>query len=153
MKVKLVKLLKDFLGENIKNTIPLYQRNYDWDRENCKAFFENIQDLLENKIDSHYIGSIVSIIEDKKRIIIDGQQRITTVNLILLVLYKIYSTDTYETTEESKKEIKKFLIERSSEKDQKEKLRLKLSENNDADFKKIFVAKDGLLGSRPNLDA
>ena len=142
MKVKLVKLLKDFLGENIKNTIPLYQRNYDWDRENCKAFFENIQDLLENKIDSHYIGSIVSIIEDKKRIIIDGQQRITTVNLILLVLYKIYSTDTYETTEESKKEIKKFLIERSSEKDQKEKLRLKLSENNDADFKKIFVAKE-----------
>lgn len=74
--------------------IPVYQRNYDWDTDNCKQLFQDIEIIAATKKD-HFIGSIVYIsigtATEPYYNIIDGQQRITSVMLFLKALHD--STD------------------------------------------------------------
>ncbi|GAA9462592.1 DUF262 domain-containing protein [Helicobacter pylori] len=73
-------------------SIPVYQRNYTWEEENCKKLLEDIINISQNK-KTHYMGSITYIlhlIDDEKSlrqlqefVIIDGQQRVTTIMLLL----------------------------------------------------------------------
>ncbi|GAA7668122.1 DUF262 domain-containing protein [Helicobacter pylori] len=73
-------------------SIPVYQRNYTWGEENCKKLLQDIIHISQNK-KTHYMGSITYIlhlIDDEKSlrqlqefVIIDGQQRITTLMLLL----------------------------------------------------------------------
>lgn len=67
--------------------IPVYQRNYNWTRENCGQLFSDLMELHNSGKHSHFFGSIVSsYTTNGERIIIDGQQRITTVSLLLMAL-------------------------------------------------------------------
>ncbi|MCQ2837633.1 DUF262 domain-containing protein [Helicobacter pylori] len=73
-------------------SIPVYQRNYTWEEENCEKLLQDIVSISQNK-KRHFMGSITYIlhlIDDKKSlrqlqefVIIDGQQRITTIMLLL----------------------------------------------------------------------
>ncbi|WQS43568.1 DUF262 domain-containing protein [Helicobacter pylori] len=73
-------------------SIPVYQRNYTWKEENCKKLLQDIVSISQNK-KTHFMGSITYIlhlIDDEKSlrqlqefVIIDGQQRITTIMLLL----------------------------------------------------------------------
>ncbi|GAA7400497.1 DUF262 domain-containing protein [Helicobacter pylori] len=73
-------------------SIPVYQRNYTWREENCEKLLQDIISISQNK-KTHYMGSITYIlhlIDDEKSlrqlqefIIIDGQQRVTTIMLLL----------------------------------------------------------------------
>ncbi|RKV26716.1 DUF262 domain-containing protein [Helicobacter pylori] len=73
-------------------SIPVYQRNYTWEKENCKKLLQDIVSISQNK-KTHFMGSITYIlhlIDDEKSlrklqefVIIDGQQRITTLMLLL----------------------------------------------------------------------
>ncbi|WRC15655.1 DUF262 domain-containing protein [Helicobacter pylori] len=73
-------------------SIPVYQRNYTWEEENCKKLLQDIISISQNK-KTHFMGSITYIlhhIDDEKSlrqlqefVIIDGQQRITTIMLLL----------------------------------------------------------------------
>ncbi|MGL2793879.1 DUF262 domain-containing protein [Helicobacter pylori] len=73
-------------------SIPVYQRNYTWAEENCKKLLQDIVGIFQNK-KTHFTGSITYIlrlIDDEKSlrqlqefVIIDGQQRITTLMLLL----------------------------------------------------------------------
>ncbi|MBH0282342.1 DUF262 domain-containing protein [Helicobacter pylori] len=73
-------------------SIPVYQRNYTWAEENCKKLLQDIVSISQNK-KTHFMGSITYIlhlIDDEKSlrqlqefVIIDGQQRITTLMLLL----------------------------------------------------------------------
>lgn len=71
--------------------IPVYQRNYAWGKDNCKKLLEDIVNI-SRKNKKHFIGIITYIMQrerDKdsilthKYVIIDGQQRITTIMLLL----------------------------------------------------------------------
>ncbi|GAA7119992.1 hypothetical protein HpBGD34_06330 [Helicobacter pylori] len=89
-------------------SIPVYQRNYTWEEENCEKLLQDIISISQNK-KTHYMGSITYIlhlIDDKKSlrklqefVIIDGQQRITTIMLLLKAI------ETKIPNEEIKKEI------------------------------------------------
>ncbi|MFP6081701.1 DUF262 domain-containing protein [Helicobacter pylori] len=89
-------------------SIPVYQRNYTWAEENCKKLLEDIINISQNK-KTHFMGSITYIlhhIDDEKSlrqlqefVIIDGQQRITTIMLLLKAI------ETKIPNEEVKKEI------------------------------------------------
>lgn len=88
------KLLLRLLESSDTNfVIPVYQRNYDWKKEHCKQLFDDFVDIIENDYKTHFFGTIVSIYDDSARgreyLIIDGQQRITTISLILLAIYNI----------------------------------------------------------------
>ncbi|GAA7669732.1 DUF262 domain-containing protein [Helicobacter pylori] len=73
-------------------SIPVCQRNYTWEEENCKKLLQDIVSISQNK-KTHLMGSITYIlhlIDDEKSlrqlqefVIIDGQQRVTTIMLLL----------------------------------------------------------------------
>ncbi len=73
-------------------SIPVYQRNYTWEEKNCEKLLQDIVSISQNK-KTHFMGSITYIlhlIDDEKSlrqlqefVIIDGQQRITTIMLLL----------------------------------------------------------------------
>lgn len=74
-------------GRRKRFVIPVYQRNYNWKREQCKKLFDDLVDVHRNNKKSHFFGSIVSVNEDNKTFtIIDGQQRITTISLIMIAM-------------------------------------------------------------------
>ncbi|MGL2861308.1 DUF262 domain-containing protein [Helicobacter pylori] len=93
-------------------SIPVYQRNYTWAEENCEKLLQDIVSISQNK-KTHFMGSITYIlhlIDDEKSlrqlqefVIIDGQQRITT----LMLLLKAIETKTQN--EGIKKEIDRLL--------------------------------------------
>ncbi|GAA8928341.1 DUF262 domain-containing protein [Helicobacter pylori] len=93
-------------------SIPVYQRNYTWEEENCEKLLQDIISISQNK-KTHFMGSITYIlhhIDDEKSlrqlqefVIIDGQQRITTLMLLLKAI------ETKIPNEEVKKEIGNLL--------------------------------------------
>ena len=67
--------------------IPLYQRKYAWQKKHCQRLFSDLQKIHENDIPSHFFGSIVSVKASETEndlLIIDGQQRITTISILIL---------------------------------------------------------------------
>ena len=82
-------------GSNNKFLIPEYQRPYAWTEDEITTLFEDLVEYSEghdinskNNDDPYFIGSIVSFINEKgEREIIDGQQRITSLFLLLRVIY------------------------------------------------------------------
>lgn len=85
------KSVKEFLeaGKKQKFVIPEYQRPYAWGEEEVQTLFDDIVEYTQERIDSPYfLGTIVSYTNDnKEQEIIDGQQRITTLCLLLRALY------------------------------------------------------------------
>ncbi len=74
-------------GNKTQFIIPVYQRNYDWLIANCDQLFNDLVKLGRSQRKTHFFGSIVTAIADSfgfNRLIIDGQQRITTISLLLL---------------------------------------------------------------------
>lgn len=83
--------INDFFSRtSTRFSIPAYQRNYAWVEKNCKKLLQDIVSISQNK-KTHFMGSITYILhlkDDNLRqlqeyVIIDGQQRITTLMLLL----------------------------------------------------------------------
>lgn len=97
MKANELKIDKFLAGNETTFAIPVYQRNYDWNLLQCKQLFQDIVDAGKNdKINAHFIGSIVYVHDDvytasglTELTIIDGQQRLTTITLIYMALYRL----------------------------------------------------------------
>lgn len=72
--------------------IPVYQRIYSWEKEQCDRLWQDIISMQRNDKKGHFIGSIVNIVEKASPagistyMIIDGQQRMTTLTLLLIAL-------------------------------------------------------------------
>lgn len=62
-------------------TIPIYQREYSWKQEHCEALLSDIQENDPN----YFIGSIIWV--ENTNEVIDGQQRLTSLNLLLVAIY------------------------------------------------------------------
>ena len=73
-------------------TIPVYQRLYSWQKQQCNQLYDDIIDSIR-KGRNHYLGSLVYSEKTENNFsfcpIIDGQQRLTTVILLLKALYDI----------------------------------------------------------------
>ena len=85
-------MLRDFIGTNkVLFRIPVYQRNYDWAESNCNRLLDDVHDIMETG-DKHFLGTIVFMAARsggfalQEYIIIDGQQRLTTLMLLLKAL-------------------------------------------------------------------
>ena len=93
MKAKEAKLL-DFLENSRQFVIPIYQRTYSWSQPECRQLWDDILRAGRDKdIQSHFIGTIVYIQSGLYQVsrrpplmVIDGQQRLTTVSLIIETL-------------------------------------------------------------------
>ncbi len=73
--------------ETITYQIPVYQRNYAWEEDEITALVKDIYDSFVKKLDKYYIGTLVTFKRgDNNYEVIDGQQRLTTIYIILKVL-------------------------------------------------------------------
>ncbi len=95
MKASETNFLK-FLQGTKQFIIPIYQRTYSWTIEQCQNFWDDIVRTADQKIKGHFMGSIVYIERGLYQIstvpqllVIDGQQRMTTLTLFLLALGKV----------------------------------------------------------------
>ncbi|MFB0971502.1 MAG: DUF262 domain-containing protein [Neofamilia sp.] len=93
-----VNALEFIQGQNYIE-IPYYQRNYDWKRSNCERLITDLLNLHEKDISTHFFGSIVVKPGDlsNQTIVIDGQQRITTVSLLMLAIYNYIMANNLDT--------------------------------------------------------
>ena len=88
-----VKKFTEFIAGEVTLVIPVYQRNYNWKTANCEQLFNDIVQIIKNG-GPHFIGTFVYQKKSdgdifQNYIIIDGQQRITTIILLARALYDL----------------------------------------------------------------
>ncbi len=157
MKADAMKLL-DFIGKSQEKqfVIPIYQRVYSWEKEQCKQLWDDIIKTGGNdQIEGHFIGSIVFVHDGiyttnyNELLIIDGQQRLTTITLLFIAL-RNYLNDEDEFLEKfSCQKIQNRYLINSDEKGDK-KFRLILSES-DRDTLLSLIDENRRKPSEPSL--
>lgn len=142
MKGSECRLIEYMEGSKKRFIIPVYQRNYDWKIENCKQLYDDLVKVIKNNRRSHFFGSLVSVYEPSGRntefLVIDGQQRLTTVSLLFLAMYNLITQGKVETTTPSLAQqiYEDFLVDKY----QPEETRIKLKpvKNDQLAFGKLF---------------
>ena len=90
MKGSETKILGFMEGADKRYVIPVYQRKYNWKYENCRQLYDDLKKIINDGRKTHFLGSIVSSVVPNGSIIeyhiIDGQQRLTTITLLLLAM-------------------------------------------------------------------
>ncbi|GAA8604235.1 hypothetical protein HpDR66_23510 [Helicobacter pylori] len=141
--------LLGFFEENQNNqlVIPIYQRVYSWKKEQCEQLWDDIIKIGGNdKMNGHFIGSILyvrnGITHSDPLLIIDGQQRLTTITLLCIALRNHLSDEV------KREKIESYLI--NSNKDGDKKFRLILSES-DKDTLLSLIDKNKRKPSEPSV--
>ncbi|GAA7150538.1 hypothetical protein HpBGD46_12670 [Helicobacter pylori] len=157
MDAKAMKLL-DFIGKSQEKqfVIPIYQRVYSWEKEQCKQLWDDIIKTGGNdQIEGHFIGSIVFVHDGiyttshNELLIIDGQQRLTTITLLFIAL-RDHLNDEDEFLEKfSRQKIQNRYLINSDEKGDK-RFKLILSEP-DRDTLLSLIDKDRRKPREPSL--
>lgn len=123
------KLIKYMDGASKRFIIPVYQRNYDWKMEHCKQLYDDLVKVIRQNRKSHFFGSIVSVQSEtgtmEEFLIIDGQQRLTTVSILLLAIYHLLSSGkmTSQDRQLTDKILKKYLIDEYEPEEKRIKLK------------------------------
>ena len=80
---------RQIMGNGMRYEIPKFQRDYTWETEQWDDLWQDIQMLINKEENEHYLGYLVLQTMDNKNFqIIDGQQRLTTLSLIILSVLK-----------------------------------------------------------------
>lgn len=126
--------------------IPKYQREYVWGKHNWEALFD---DILESN-GGHFLGSIICIDEQKDTYkashleLVDGQQRMTTISLLYLAIYKYLKENIKLTGDEDFDEEEKYKLRALKKRivvDKNLRLSPSFSNNNYQDYKCIFSSE------------
>lgn len=147
MKANETKVDKFLATNETTFAIPVYQRNYDWTLFQCKQLLYDIVETGKNdKTNAHFIGSIVYVHDDvytasglTELTIIDGQQRLTTITLIYIALYRLAKE--LDNQMLVNRIHKTYLINEFAP--EAEKLKLKPTENNKDALRYILNSTDG----------
>ena len=129
MKGSEAKMMEYMDGASKRYVIPVYQRKYDWKEDNCRQLYEDLKKIVFDKRDSHFFGSIVSSVigsgATTEYHIIDGQQRLTTVTLLLLAIRNLIQQKkiTAEESQLDEQINERFLISKWAKEDDRIKLR------------------------------
>ena len=115
MQISDFQTIRGLFSEQNQYKIPRYQRRYVWDMTNWETLWQDIKaQLTENPNDTHFAGTIM-MYQEKGMVteIIDGQQRLTTFQLILCVIRDLWESDKahIDLDEEKKREIEDNLSE------------------------------------------
>ena len=146
MKGSECRLIEYMEGAKKRFVIPVYQRNYDWKTENCKQLFDDLIKVIKNNRRGHFFGSIVSVFEPSGRntefLVIDGQQRLTTVSLLFLAMYNLISNDVIIPEDPSLGEqiYEGFLVDKYQP--QNTRIKLKPVKNDQKALGKLFESDD-----------
>ena len=148
--------INNFLqSPNVQFVIPVYQRNYDWTNTECKELLNDIISIEKEDRGTHFIGSIVfvhegtySTSEVKELVIIDGQQRLTTINILYVALYRFAKEN--NKIQDSERLYNMFLTNQYV-KEESSKLKLKQTDTNSLAFKNIMNGIENIQGIFSNV--
>lgn len=112
--------------------IPIYQRTYSWQLSQCNQLFNDILRISkEDDVHGHFLGSVVyfqesihTVSDVPKLLVIDGQQRLTTVSLLILALAKFIKENPVEIDTNATKLLNYYMINAEEENELRYKLLL-----------------------------
>lgn len=142
MKGSECKFVKYMEGSDKRFVIPVYQRNYDWKTENCKQLYDDLVKIIKGHRKSHFFGSLVSVYNpdghNEEFLIIDGQQRLTTVSLLFLAMYNLIDKGVIvpETANLKQRIFEEYLVDKWKPEDTR--IKLKPVKNDQTAFGKLF---------------
>lgn len=148
--------INNFLqSPDVQFVIPVYQRNYDWNTSQCNQLVNDIISVENEKRGTHFIGSIVFIHEGafstsevKELVIIDGQQRLTTINILYVALYRFAKENDLE--KEAEMLYNKFLVNQYV-KNESSKLKLKQTDVNSLAFSSVLNSTENQFSIYSNV--
>ena len=142
MKATELPIINFLQSPNVQFVIPVYQRNYDWGISECNQLLKDIISVEKANRGTHFVGSIVFIHEGaystrevKELVIIDGQQRLTTINIIYTALYRFAKQNGM--AHEADMLYNMFLVNQYV-KEEESKLKLKQTDTNSLAFKALI---------------
>jgi uncharacterized protein with ParB-like and HNH nuclease domain len=142
MKANELPIINFLQAPNVQFVIPVYQRNYDWSNNECKELLNDIIAVETADRGTHFIGSIVFIHEGaystsevKELVIIDGQQRLTTINILYVALYR-FAKDNGIQNEADR--LHNMFLTNQYVQQESSKLKLKQTDTNSLAFKAIM---------------
>ena len=142
MKGSECKFVKYMEGADKRFVIPVYQRNYDWKTENCKQLYDDLVKIVRNGRKSHFFGSLVSVYNPEGNheefLVIDGQQRLTTVSLLFLAMYNLIREGIVvpEASNLMQRIYEEYLVDKWQPEDTR--IKLKPVKNDQTAFSKLF---------------
>lgn len=142
-------LLEFMDGHDKRFLIPVYQRNYDWKIGNCRQLFDDLVKVIKNNRSTHFFGSIVYVYDSDSEgsnheyLIIDGQQRLTTISLLLLAIHNLLENDVVKSQDVqlSRKLFNVYLVDEWAP--EETRIKLKPVKNDNDAFHKLFGSADG----------
>ena len=85
--LKEMSIAEIYNGDKSTYEVPIYQRNYAWEKDEISTLIQDVYDAYTAKKQTYFIGTLVSFHKgDQVYEVIDGQQRLTTINLVLSAL-------------------------------------------------------------------
>lgn len=142
MKGSECKFVKYMEGSDKRFVIPVYQRNYDWKTENCKQLYDDLVKIVKCHRRSHFFGSLVSVYNpdghNEEFLVIDGQQRLTTVSLLFLAMYNLMDKEIVVSQANNLKQriYEEYLVDKWQPEDTR--IKLKPVKNDQRAFGKLF---------------
>ena len=147
MKATEAKLL-EFLKKSPQFVIPIYQRTYSWTEKECQQLWDDIiRSGSKPEIKAHFMGSVVyvekglySVSSQTPLLVIDGQQRLTTITLLIAALTEVIGEQ--EPLEDfSRNKLKGYYLTNPLESGEKF-FKLVLSQTDDKSLKAILKGTD-----------
>lgn len=147
-------MFNKILEPNVKFEIPIYQRTYDWSKKHCRQLYDDIVKVGKSDEDiSHFIGAITYVSETtlpnvdvESYQVIDGQQRLTTIMLLLRALKDVLDGTSGNVT---KPKIDQLLFNINEKVNNPNYYKLILTEDDNPIFQEIM--KDGKSESSNNI--
>lgn len=140
MKGNVTEIWRVFDGQSKQLVIPVYQRNYDWSEAQCERLFDDLEEIVDADREKHFFGAVVGKHEDSFTwVVIDGQQRLTTVSILLLAL--VHAMRTSEITvgdSHLANSIEKSYLLRSADDDVQAKVKLKPVKDDAEAYRRLF---------------
>jgi uncharacterized protein with ParB-like and HNH nuclease domain len=152
MKATEVNFLK-FLKQPNQFVIPIYQRTYSWNLKQCQQLWLDLIKASDEEVSGHFVGSIVyiegsiyQVASVPQLLVIDGQQRLTTLSLFLSAFGKI-SEELGISLETTRKKIESYFLF-NNEEDGDDRYKLLLTQSDRETF--IRIIEDRELPTKPS---
>ncbi|MDX0135221.1 DUF262 domain-containing protein [Sinorhizobium meliloti] len=131
--------ISQILTEQIQYQIPAYQRPYSWEKGNVEQLLDDVWEAYEAADEEYFIGSLITIEREKGRLydVVDGQQRLTTLNLIFSRLRDAVD-------EPAKTELGRRVLPRNALTGEEETPRLTLRQRDQNFFRRFVLAGEAV---------
>lgn len=141
-------ILKSFDGSHNEIFIPVYQRNYDWQLKQCERLFQDLEEIIEVDRKKHFFGAVVGKPETNWTwVVIDGQQRLTTVSILMLALaHSLRDGDIESTDPKLGEKIEQSYLRIGDDKEET-RFKLKPVKDDDKAYRRLFGPEKEFIAS------